>query len=157
MGRQFDKDGNLRDWWTKDDSKAFEAHAAMLVDQYNKFEVLDSTFVNGKHTLGENIADLGGATISYNAYKLSLEGKETAKPIDGFTNFQRFFLSYGQVWRNNMRDAELRKRVKTDEHSPSKVRINGVVYNMPEFYAAFPSIKPGDKLFRPVEQRPVIW
>jgi putative endopeptidase len=157
MGRQFDKDGNLRDWWTKDDSKEFEAHAAMLVDQYNKFEVLDSTFVNGKHTLGENIADLGGATISYNAYKLSLEGKETPKPIDGFTNFQRFFLSYGQVWRNNMRDAELRKRVKTDEHSPSKVRINGVVYNMPEFYAAFPNIKPGDKLFRPVEQRQVIW
>jgi putative endopeptidase len=157
MGRQFDKDGNLRDWWTKDDSKEFEAHAAMLVDQYNKFEVLDSTFVNGKHTLGENIADLGGATISYNAYKLSLEGKETPKPIDGFTNFQRFFLSYGQVWRNNMRDAELRKRVKTDEHSPSKVRINGVVYNMPEFYTAFPNIKDGDKLFRPVEQRPVIW
>jgi putative endopeptidase len=157
MGRQFDKDGNLRDWWTKDDSKEFEAHAAMLVDQYNKFEVLDSTFVNGKHTLGENIADLGGATISYNAYKLSLEGKEMPKPIDGFTNFQRFFLSYGQVWRNNMRDAELRKRVKIDEHSPSKVRINGVVYNMPEFYAAFPNIKPGDKLFRPVEQRPVIW
>jgi putative endopeptidase len=157
MGRQFDKDGNLRDWWTKDDSKEFEAHAAMLVDQYNKFEVLDSTFVNGKHTLGENIADLGGATISYNAYKLSLEGKEMPKPIDGFTNFQRFFLSYGQVWRNNMRDAELRKRVKIDEHSPSKVRINGVVYNMPEFYAAFQNIKPGDKLFRPVEQRPVIW
>jgi putative endopeptidase len=157
MGRQFDKDGNLRDWWTKDDSKAFESHAAMLVDQYNKFEVLDSTFVNGKHTLGENIADLGGATISYNAYKISLEGKESPKPIDGFTNFQRFFLSYGQVWRNNMRDAELRKRVKTDEHSPSKVRINGVVYNMPEFYAAFPNIKPGDKLFRPVDQRPVIW
>ena len=157
MGRQFDKDGNLRDWWTKDDSKAFDAHAAMLIDQYNKYEVLDSTFVNGKHTLGENIADLGGATVAYNAYKLSLEGKETPKPIDGFTNFQRFFLSYAQVWRNNMRDAELRKRVKTDEHSPSKIRINGVVYNMPEFYGAFPDIKPGDKLFRPVEQRPVIW
>ena len=157
MGRQFDKDGNLRDWWTKDDSKAFDAHSAMLIDQYNKYEVLDSTFVNGKHTLGENIADLGGATVAYNAYKLSLEGKETPKPIDGFTNFQRFFLSYAQVWRNNMRDAELRKRVKTDEHSPSKIRINGVVYNMPEFYGAFPDIKPGNKLFRPVEQRPVIW
>ena len=150
MGRQFDKDGNLRDWWTKDDSKAFDAHSAMLIDQYNKYEVLDSTFVNGKHTLGENIADLGGATVAYNAYKLSLEGKETPKPIDGFTNFQRFFLSYAQVWRNNMRDAELRKRVKTDEHSPSKIRINGVVYNMPEFYGAFPDIKPGNKLFRPV-------
>ena len=157
MGRQFDKDGNLRDWWTKEDSKAFDAHAAMLIDQYSKYEVLDSTFVNGKHTLGENIADLGGATVAYNAYKLSLEGHEAIKPIDGFTNFQRFFLSYGQVWRNNMRDEELRKRVKTDEHSPSKVRINGVVYNMPEFYAAFPDIKQGNKLFRTAEQRPVIW
>ena len=157
QGRQFDKDGNLRDWWTKDDSKAFEDRAAMLIDQYNHFEVLDSAFVNGKLTLGENIADLGGATISYNAYKLSLEGKETPKPIDGFTDTQRFFLSYAQIWRTNMRDEELRKRVKTDVHSPAKVRINGVVYNMPEFYAAFPDVKPGDKLFRPVEQRPVIW
>jgi putative endopeptidase len=157
MGRQFDKDGNLRDWWTKEDSKSFEAHAAMLIDQYSHYEVLDSIFVNGKHTLGENIADLGGATVSYNAYKFSLEGKEPPKPIDGFTNFQRFFLSYAQIWRNNMRDEELIKRVKTDEHSPSKIRINGVVYNMPEFYAAFTNIKPGDKLFRTIEQRPVIW
>jgi putative endopeptidase len=157
QGRQFDKDGNLRDWWTKDDSKAFEDRAAILIDQYNHFEVLDSAFVNGKLTLGENIADLGGATISFNAYKLSLAGKETPKPIDGFTDTQRFFLSYGQIWRTNMREAELRKRVKTDEHSPAKVRINGVVYNMPEFYAAFPFVKPGDKLFRVVDQRPVIW
>jgi len=157
MGRQYDKDGNLRDWWTKDDSKAFEAHAAMLIDQYNHNEILDSVFVNGKLTLGENIADLGGGTVAFNAYKLSLEGKETPKPIDGFTNYQRFFLAYAQVWRTNMRDKELKKRVKTDEHSPAKVRINGVVYNMPEFYAAFPDVKPGDKLFRPVEQRPVIW
>jgi len=157
MGRQFDKDGNLRDWWTKEDSKAFEDLAAKLVDQYNHYDVLDSTFVNGKLTLGENIADLGGATIAYNAYKLSLEGAETPKPIDGFTNFQRFFLSYAQIWRDNMRNEELRKRVKTDEHSPSKVRVNGVVYNMPEFYAAFTNVKPGDKLFRVAEQRPVIW
>jgi putative endopeptidase len=157
QGRQFDKDGNLRDWWTKDDSKAFEERAAMLVDQYNHFEVLDSAFVNGKLTLGENIADLGGATISFNAYKLSLAGKETPKPIDGLTDTQRFFLSYAQIWRTNMREAEIRKRVKTDEHSPAKARINGVVYNMPEFYSAFPDIKPGDKLFRAPEKRPVIW
>ena len=157
MGRQFDKDGNLRDWWTKEDSKAFEAHAAMLIDQYNHYNVLDSAFVNGKLTLGENIADLGGATVAYNAYKFSLDGKEAPKPIDGFTNFQRFFLSYAQIWRANMRDEELRKRVKTDEHSPSKVRVNGVVYNMPEFYSAFTNIKSGDKLFRTAEQRPVIW
>jgi putative endopeptidase len=157
MGRQFDKEGNLRDWWTKEDSKAFEAHTSPLIEQYNKYEVLDSAFVNGKHTLGENIADLGGATVALNAYKLSLEGKEAPKPIDGFTDIQRFFLSYAQIWRTNMRDEELRKRVKTDEHSPAKIRINGVVYNMPEFYAAFPNVKEGDKLFRTAEQRPVIW
>jgi putative endopeptidase len=157
MGRQFDKDGNLRDWWTKEDSKAFETHTSMLIDQYNQYEVLDSTFVNGKLTLGENIADLGGCTVAYNAYKLSLEGKETPKPIDGFTNFQRFFLSYAQIWRDNIRDEALRKQVKTNEHSPAKIRINGVVYNMPEFYAAFTDVKPVDKLFRQVEQRPVIW
>jgi putative endopeptidase len=157
QGRQFDKDGNLRDWWTKEDSKSFEDHTSLLIDQYNHYDVLDSTFVNGKLTLGENIADLGGATVAFNAYKLSLEGKETPKPIDGFTNFQRFFLSYAQIWRTNMRDEELRKRVKTDVHSPAKVRINGVVYNMPEFYEAFPDVKEGDKLFRAPEQRPVIW
>ncbi len=157
QGRQFDKDGNLRDWWTKDDSKAFEAHAAMLIDQYNHFEILDSVFVNGKLTLGENIADLGGCTVAYDAYKLSLEGKETPKPIDGFTNYQRFFLSYAQIWRTNMRDKEIRRRIKTDEHSPAKARIDGVVYNMPEFYSAFPDVKPGDKRYIPVEQRPVIW
>jgi putative endopeptidase len=157
QGRQFDKDGNLRDWWTKEDSKLFDERAAILIDQYNHFEVLDSAFVNGKLTLGENIADLGGATVAFNAYRQSLQGKETPKPIDGFTDTQRFFLSYAQIWRTNMRDAELRKRVKTDEHSPAKVRINGVVYNMPEFYAAFPDVKPGDKYFRAPEQRPVIW
>jgi putative endopeptidase len=157
FGRQFDKDGNLRDWWTKDDSKLFEDRTAILVDQYNHIGVLDSVFVNGKLTLGENIADLGGATVAFNAYKLSLQGKEAPKSIDGFTDVQRFFLSYAQIWRTNMRDAELRKRVKTDEHSPAKVRINGVVYNMPEFYAAFPDVKAGDKLFRVPEQRPVIW
>jgi putative endopeptidase len=157
MGRQFDKDGNLRDWWTKEDSKAFEEHTKMLVDQYNKYEVLDSTFVNGQLTLGENIADLGGITVALNAYKLSREGKEKPEPIDGFSDLQRFFLSYAQIWRMNMREKELRRRVKTDEHSPAKVRINGVVYNVPDFYEAFPQVKPGDKLYRPADERPVIW
>ena len=157
MGRQFDKDGNLRDWWTKEDSESFEEHSRMLVDQYDKYEVLDSTFVNGQLTLGENIADLGGITVALNAYKISLEGKEPPPPVDGFTDMQRFFMSYAQIWRMNMRDKELRRRVKTDEHSPAKIRINGVVYNVPEFYAAFPGIKPGDKLYRPADQRPVIW
>jgi putative endopeptidase len=87
----------------------------------------------------------------------SLQGKEEPKPIDGFTDMQRFFMAYAQIWRTNMRDKELRRRVKTDEHSPARVRINGVVYNVPEFYKAFPQVKPGDKLYRPVDERPVIW
>src|ERR1035437_1457758 len=156
-GRQFDKDGNLRDWWTSEDSKAFIEHSNMLVDQYNHYEVLDSVFVNGKLTLGENIADLGGAMVAFNAYKLSLTGKPDPAPIDGFTNYQRFFLAYAQIWRANVRDKELRKIVKTNEHSPDRVRVNGVVYSMPEFYSAFPTVKQGDKLFRTVGQRPVIW
>jgi putative endopeptidase len=157
MGRQFDKDGNLRDWWTPADVKSFEAHTQILVDEYNQFEVLDSVFVNGKLTLGENIADLGGATVSYNAYKLSLKGKPAPEPIDGFTGDQRFFLSFAQIWRNNMREQQLRKRVLTDEHSPAVCRVNGVVFNMPEFYAAFPQVNKGDKLYRDEAIRPVIW
>lgn len=156
-GRQFDKDGNLRDWWTPADVKSFEAHTKILVDEYNQFEVLDSLFINGQMTLGENIADLGGATISLYAYKLSLNGKPAPELIDGFTGEQRFFLSMAQAWRTNMRDQQLRKRVLTDEHSPAKYRVNGTVFNMPEFYKAFPQVKEGDKLFRAEALRPVIW
>jgi putative endopeptidase len=157
MGRQFDKDGNLRDWWTAADVKAFNEHTRILVDEYNKFEVLDSLFINGTHTLGENIADLGGATVAYNAYQLSLKGKPAVEPIDGFSGNQRFFLSFAQIWRNNMKEQQLRKRVLTDEHSPAKYRVNGTVFNMPEFYAAFPEVKSGNKLFREEAMRPVIW
>jgi putative endopeptidase len=157
MGRQYDKDGNLRDWWTPADVKSFKEHTQILVDQYSKFEVLDSLFINGQLTLGENIADLGGATVAYNAYQLSLQGKPAPALIDGFTGNQRFFLSFGQIWRNNMRDQALRKRVLTDEHSPAKYRVNGTVFNMPEFYAAFPKVKEGNKLYRPENERPVIW
>lgn len=157
LGRQFDKDGNLRDWWTAADVKSFNEHTQIIVDEYNKFEVLDSLFINGKHTLGENIADLGGATVAYNAYQLSLKGKPAVEPIDGFTGNQRFFLSFAQIWRNNMKEQQLRKRVLTDEHSPAKYRVNGTVFNMPEFYAAFPEVKSGNKLFREEAMRPVIW
>jgi len=157
MGRQFDKDGNLRDWWTAADVKSFNEHTQILVEEFNKFEVLDSLFINGKLTLGENIADLGGATVAYNAYQLSLQGKPAVDPIDGFTGNQRFFLSFAQIWRNNMKEQQLRKRVLTDEHSPARYRVNGTVFNMPEFYAAFPEVKSGNKLFREEATRPVIW
>jgi putative endopeptidase len=156
-GRQFDKDGNLHDWWTPADIKSFEDHTRLLVDEYNKYEVLDSVYINGKLTLGENIADLGGATVAYFAYKLSLEGKPEPERLDGFTGDQRFFLSYAQIWRTNMRELQLRKRIMTDVHSPAKYRVNGVVYNMPEFYTAFPQVKKGDKLYHDEAMRPVIW
>jgi putative endopeptidase len=157
MGRQFDKDGNLRDWWTANDAKQFNAHTSLLVDQFNKYEVLDSLFINGKMTLGENIADLGGLTIAYYAYQASLAGKEPPAKIDGFTGDQRFFLSFAQMWRGTLRDEYLRTLVNTNEHSPNKYRVNGTVFNMPEFYAAFPEVSQDNKLFIPVEKRPVIW
>ena len=157
MGRQFDKDGNLRDWWTAKDAQEFKAHTSLLIDQFNKYEVLDSLFINGKLTLGENIADLGGLTVAYYAYQASLIGKEPPEKIDGFTGNQRFFLSFAQIWRGTLRDEYLRTLVSTNEHSPAKYRVNGTVFNMPEFYAAFPEISPDNKLFVPVEKRPVIW
>ena len=157
QGRQFDKVGNLRDWWTKEDATKFEEHTQNLINQYNSFEVLDSVFVNGKFTLSENIADLGGLTVAYDAYKLSMEGKPKPEPIDGFTDEQRIFLSCAQIWRNTIRDKELRRRIMVDEHSPAKNRINGTLFNMPEFYAAFPEIKPENKLYVAPEKRTVIW
>lgn len=157
MGRQYDKNGNLRDWWTPADVKSFNEHTQVLVDEYSKFEVLDSLFINGRLTLGENIADLGGTTVAYNAYQLSLRGKTAPGPIDGFTGNQRFFLSFGQIWRNSMKEQQLRKRVLTDVHSPARFRVNGTVFNMPEFYSAFPQVKKGDRYFRDENMRPVIW
>ncbi|HNX65875.1 MAG TPA: M13 family metallopeptidase [Bacteroidales bacterium] len=157
MGRQFDKDGILRDWWTAEDAKQFEAHTSPLIDQYNKFEVLDSLFINGKLTLGENIADLGGLTIAYYAYQASLAGSNVPEKIDGYSGNQRFFLSFAQIWRGTFRDEYLRTQVNTDVHSPKKFRVNGTVFNMPEFYSAFPEVGPDNKLFIPVEKRPTIW
>jgi endothelin-converting enzyme len=111
--------------------------------------------LNGELTLGENIADLGGLTIAYNAYKMSLNGKE-APVIDGFTGDQRFFLGWSQVWRRKYRDEELRNRVLTDPHSPSRYRVVGVLSNMPEFYAAF-DVKESDPMYRPEDVRVAIW
>lgn len=155
QGRMYDKDGNLKDWWTKEDADKFKKHVQVLVDQYNSFVVIDSMTVNGKLTLGENIADFGGITVSYNAWKMATEGKKL-KNIDGFTPQQRFFLSYAQVWRQNIRPEELMKRLKQDVHSPAKFRVNGVVRNVPQFYEAF-DINKGDKLYLPEDERAKIW
>lgn len=123
--------------------------------QYDSFFPVKDEHVNGKLTLGENIGDLGGLSIAYKAYKLSLNGKE-APVIDGFTADQRFFMGWAQVWARLYRDEELRNRLVTDPHSPSEYRCNGVVRNIPEFYTTF-GVKDGDKLYLKPEERVKIW
>ncbi len=156
QGRNFDKDGNMIDWWTAKDSEEFKKRTQLLVDQYNGFVALDNVHVNGELSLGENIADFGGLTVSLAAYKLSLEGKPTPKPIDGFTDVQRFFMAYAQLWKGVIRDKALLRLVQEDVHPWGEFRVNGAMFNVPEFYEAF-NITEGDKLYRTVEQRPVIW
>jgi endothelin-converting enzyme len=154
-GRQYDGDGNLRDWWTAEDDAKFKARAAGLISQYGVFEALPGLNVNGELTLGENIGDLSGAAVAYRAYVRSLGGAE-APVIDGYTGPQRFFLGYGQAWRTKWRDGLMREVVLTDPHAPSEFRANGVVSNLDEFYAAF-NVKEGDKLWRPAAERVKIW
>lgn len=153
-GNKFDADGNLNNWWTDEDYKNFHAKAELVVNQFNNYEVLDSLFVNGSLTLGENIADLGGVSISYDAYQKSLEGKERLA-IDGFTPEQRFFLSYGQVWKGNSRPEALRQLVLTNPHSPEYFRVLGPLSNNPEFHKAF-GCSDG-AMIRPDSLRAKIW
>lgn len=155
QGRKYDAEGNLKDWWTDEDGKRFEEKAEILVEQFNNFAVLDTFKVDGKFTLGENIADLGGITIGLEGLKKAWEKNPPAKETEGFTPLQRYFLSYAQIWRGNIRDKELMKRLKEDVHSPSLARVNGIVYNIPEFYTAF-GITSG-KMFKDQNSRAVIW
>jgi len=161
QGAKSDGAGNLRDWWTASDKAAFEALTGKLVGQYNRFCPFDEASeggkacVNGQLTLGENIGDLGGLSLAYRAYKLSLGGKE-APVIDGTTGDQRFFMAWAQVWRSKVRDQLARQFLVTDPHSPPRYRINGVVRNFDEWYRAF-DVKPGDKLYLPPEERVRIW
>lgn len=155
QGRQYDADGNLNDWWTADDAKKFNEKAAVVINQFNGYTVLDSVHVNGQLTLGENLADLGGIAIAYEAFKKTRQGQGNEK-IDGFTPDQRFFLSWAQVWRASTRDEEIASRIKTDPHSPNIWRCNSPLSNMPEFYQAF-DIKPGDKMYRPDSLRAKVW
>jgi putative endopeptidase len=155
QGRKFDASGNLNDWWTQKDADNFNNSTGILVDEYNSFEVLPDLYINGNLTLQENIADFGGLTMAYHAFKLS--PKKELKMIDGFTEEQKFFLSFAQVWRESDTTEYLRTLTLTDMHSPAKYRVNGVVFNIPEFYMAFPNVKPGDKLYRQENKRPVIW
>jgi putative endopeptidase len=155
QGRQYDAEGNLKDWWTPADAEKFVKKADVVVKQFDAYVPLDSLHVNGKLTLGENLADLGGLSIAYEAFKRTEQGKSTEK-IAGFTPDQRFFLGWAQGWRNNIRDQALKQRLITDVHSPGKFRTNGPLSNMPEFYAAF-GVKPGDPMHRPDSLRAKVW
>jgi putative endopeptidase len=155
QGRQFDAEGNLHDWWTPKDATEFKKRADEVTDQYNGFIILDSLHVNGKLTLGENLADLGGLNIAYEAFKKTKQGK-SGKKIDGFTPDQRFFINWSQVWRNNILPEAAAQRIVTDPHSPGQYRSNGPLMNIDAFYKAFEG-KEGDKMFKPKEKRTHIW
>lgn len=155
QGRNFDAKGNLTNWWTSEDSAKFEAKAKVLIEQYNKFVVLDSLHVNGELTLGENIADLGGLAIAYEAFKRTEQGKGD-KMIDGFTPDQRFFLGFSRIWAGSITPEAQAQRLITDPHSPANYRVNGTLSNLPEFYSTF-NVKQGDKLYRAEAERAKIW
>jgi putative endopeptidase len=155
IGRQFDKDGNLNDWWTVEDTNNFNNRAAMLVDEYNRFEVLPGLRINGNLTLGENIADFGGLTLAFHAYKKTQN--PSAGTVSDRSHDREFFYAAAQGWSENVREEVQRNRVYTDPHSAQKFRVNGPLFDVPEFYQAFPEIQPGDTLYRNVSERPVIW
>ncbi len=155
QGRKYDKDGNLNDWWTEKDAELFGKETELLINQYDNYTILDSLHVDGKLTLGENIADLGGLNISYNALQKAYNG-QTPDEIDGFSSDQRFFLGYAQVWRQNIRDKELTKRLKTDVHSPGDARVNIPPFSLDVFIKAF-GISENDRLYIPVKKRACIW
>ena len=155
QGRKVDSEGNLRDWWTKEDGEKFMAKADVVGKQYDGFSPLDSVHVNGKLTMGENLADLGGLTIAYAAFMKTPQAK-AGKMIDGFTPEQRFFLSWAQIWRINQRPETTRQLVQTDPHSPGQFRTIGPLQNFPEFHKAF-ACKDGDKMVRPAASRAKIW
>ena len=136
-GRLYDKNGNLTNWWTKTDEKNFNNRASKLAALFNQFKPIDNININGELTLGENIADLGGVTISLKALENALRNKTNDQKINGLTSIQRFFISYANIWKQNIRDEELKKRLIIDVHSPAEFRVNGIVYNIPGFYESF--------------------
>ncbi len=155
QGAKYDGDGNLRNWWSESDLKQFEERSAALVAQYSEYAPFEDASVNGELTLGENIGDLGGLSVAYKAYQLSLGGNE-APVIAGYTGDQRFFMGWSQIWRRKYRDEALRNRLMTDPHSPSHYRVIGILSNIPEFYEAF-DVKEGDKMYIKPKDRVKIW
>jgi len=150
-----DKDGNLKLWWSKDDYAKFQERGKKEISLYNSFTVLDSLHINGALTNGENIADLGGVNIAYDAFKMTEQGKDTTK-IDGLTPDQRFFISVAQIWRLKFKDEFVRNQINTDPHSPAMWRVNGPLMNVDAFYTAF-NIQPDDKMYKPDSARVRIW
>jgi putative endopeptidase len=155
-GRHFDAKGNLRDWWTPADSTHFTKEAQKVVDQFNKYIQIDTFHVNGKLTLGENIADYGGLLTGFDALQRALQRNGRPKLVDGFTPEQRFFLGYAQSWRSHTRPESMKNRVTVDEHAPERWRANAPLSNMSSFAAAF-GCKPGDPMVRPAALIPHIW
>jgi putative endopeptidase len=156
QGSQYDAQGNLRNWWGASDLEKFKRGTGLVASQFDSYTVLDSLHVNGKLTLGENLADLGGLSISYAALEKALAEKGRPANIDGFTPEQRFFLAWAQIWRANSTPEAVRLRINTDPHSPGEWRTNGPLSNLPQFAAAF-GCKPGDPMVRSESVRPVIW
>jgi len=155
-GRQFDSTGNLANWWSDADLKAFNERSECIVKQFNGFEVEKGLFENGKLVQGESIADLGGLVVAYAAFQKSLEGKPRPANIDGFTPGQRFFLGFARGWAENIRPELARLLVSSDPHPLAKFRVNGPLSNMPQFAAAF-QCKDGEVMVRPEKDRCVIW
>ena len=155
QGRQYDADGNIRDWWTSEDNDRFKERAQKIIDQFNAYEPIDSFFINGSLTQGENIADLGGLKVSFNAFR-NTEQYKKGELIDGFTPAQRFYLSCAQVWKSSIRDKALKERLKLAVHSPAKFRVNGPLSNLPSFYEAF-GVETGDGMHRVEDERVQIW
>ena len=155
QGRHYDKDGNMTDWWTKEDGKNFEARTSKYADFFSAIKVLPDLNANGKLTLGENLADHGGLEVAFNAFEKTPEAKK-GKVIMGFTPEQRFFIAYAGVWANNITEAEIRSRVKSDPHSLGEWRVNGALPHINAWYKAF-GVKEGDKLFIPENERLKLW
>jgi putative endopeptidase len=155
QGSQYDKEGNLKNWWNASDKQKFQAKAKEVIALYNSFTILDTVHVNGALTTGENMADIGGLAIAYDAFKMTKEGQDTTK-MDGFTPDQRFFISFAQIWRFKIKDESARMNINLDPHSPAMYRVNGPLMNFTPFYQAF-NVQPGDKMYKPEDQRIKIW
>jgi putative endopeptidase len=156
QGSKYDAEGNLSNWWTDQDADNFIARTTKLVDQFNSYEPLDSTFVNGALTLGENIGDLGGINAAYDALQRYLDENGRPDDIDGLTAEQRFFIGHGVIWRIKYKDETLRVQMNTDPHSPNMYRVNGALSNHDAFYEVF-GVKEGDRMFRHDSVRVNIW